>query len=184
MSHKKFVEPVWRVKKPFEPNLGLANQIRNQFKELRRVNDAVDGYEIPSIDERLYSSDIREAAQGKITAETEKRSFQDYSGDGRLITRYKKGPAMQHFQLEQGFAFTGNIELQSDNFDNFVDKLDRQYGALLPKESEVRFITGEDSFDQPNKNYCLIQENIIGENKNPMFSLFIRYALPEFARDK
>ena len=177
-ENEKFVEPVVLIRKPFEPNRELAERIRRNTEKMMKVSASYNGYAIPTIDEILYSKENRQIVQEKIRIETEKHSYQGRNADGDPITLYKITPT-QEKQLRKGFAFIEDVKLNGDIF-NLVNKLNETYGAILPERKEPRFVTGEESLKNPNKNYRLVQADKISKEGDLMFSLYVRYTLPEF----
>ncbi|HLC52426.1 MAG TPA: hypothetical protein VJI98_04240 [Candidatus Nanoarchaeia archaeon] len=134
----------------------------------------------PTIDSKLYHPDIKKCTQTQVNNFYRRITIRE---GGKRIFNLN---SMQRFQLQEGFVYVRDYDVDGNNvFDSddpndwngFMKALDQDYGGLERKAGIVVSSQGSNSYKLGDKNYRLVQS--VGEDGlSPIpFSLYVRFVL-------
>ena len=140
------------------------------------------GKKVPTIEDLLYTPDIRSDIQSSING-----YYADHTIKGESETPIYKLPADQLHQLQYGFTFWQTKDFEPypgrATVEAFVCELRKKVGALKLNEYENYFCTYGASISQAdNSNFKLIQSPAIVVPPSTdliFFDVYVRYKIPK-----
>jgi len=140
-------------RRPYKANPGLAAIAREAVDRTFQKT----GKSLPTIDDSLYSDDVRREAQERIKIH--------YKG-------FQKNDWLDQGMLSQGFAYMDLVVFEDgQNFEEICRELNHEFGAL---DTDLECVVGEESKIFPDKNYRLVQR-VPYDMKGLPFGLYIRF---------